>query len=103
MRAGDGKYAAAHVLQFFAACYAGGMRLFPDKEDRSGGCILGRSVRVVFGGCVFVPLSVVGVSAGDYGMKIFGQSYIFVEREFFDGVLRGSFFDAQPHAEEVCR
>lgn len=46
---------------------------------------------MVFGGCVFVPLSFVGVSAGDYGMKIFGQSYILVEREFFDGVLRGSF------------
>lgn len=81
MRAGDGKYAAAHVLQFFAACYAGGLRLFPDKEDRSGGCVLGRSVRVVFGGCVFVLLSVVGVSAGDYVMKIF-VGYLTTIHEF---------------------
>lgn len=52
-------------------------RLLSDKADRLGGGVLGRSLRVVSGGCVFVPVSVVGVSAGDYGMKIFGQSYIF--------------------------
>ena len=64
--AGHGKYGTAHVLQLSAAIHAGRMCLFSDEKDWSDRCILGRNQCVAFGGCVFVPVSAVGIPAAGY-------------------------------------
>lgn len=78
---------------FFTACHAGGLRFFPDEENRSDGRVLGRNLRLAFGGCVFVFLSVVGVQSAVQDAK----------KNIREGTERGLFPDLEKFWDKDCQ